>query len=81
MTRREPNPPPRFLVDAMLGHVARDLRLLGLDARYAAGLDDPAILALAQRDGRRLITCDAELARRARDLLHLRVQSRDRDPL
>ncbi len=79
MTRREPNPPPRFLVDAMLGHVARDLRLLGLDARYAAGLDDPAILALAQRDGRRLITCDAELARRARDLLHLRVQSRDRE--
>jgi len=79
MTRREPNPPPRFLVDAMLGHVARDLRLLGLDARYAGALDDPAVLGLAQRDDLRLITCDAALARRARSLLHLRVRSRDRE--
>jgi uncharacterized protein with PIN domain len=79
MTRHEPNPPPRFLVDAMLGHVARDLRLLGLDARYAGGLDDPAVLGLAQRDGLRLITCDAALARRARSLLHLRVRSRYRE--
>jgi uncharacterized protein with PIN domain len=79
MTRHEPNPPPRFLVDAMLGHVARDLRLLGLDARYAGGLGDPAVLGLAQRDGLRLITCDAALARRARSLLHLRVRSRYRE--
>ncbi len=79
MALREPTPPPRFLVDAMLGHVARDLRLLGLDARYAAGLDDPAVLGLAQRDGLRLITCDATLARRARSLLHLLVLGRDRE--
>ncbi len=79
MTHQEPTPAPRFLVDAMLGHVARDLRLLGFDARFAPDLDDSAVLGLAQREGLCLVTCDAALARRAGPLPHVRVHSRDRE--
>lgn len=77
--RHDPVPAPRFLVDAMLGHVARDLRLLGLEARFAGGLDDAEVLGWAQRQGLRLLTRDAGLARRARSLLHLWVHSADRE--
>ncbi|MBE0616395.1 MAG: Mut7-C RNAse domain-containing protein [Proteobacteria bacterium] len=58
-------PTPRFLVDAMLGNVTRDLRLLGYDAAFVGGEDDAAILGRAQREGRILVTRDRELARRA----------------
>ncbi len=57
--------PPRFLVDAMLGNVARDLRLLGFDCAFARDLPDPALLRQAQQEGRVLVTRDRELARLA----------------
>ncbi|MBI5016665.1 MAG: Mut7-C RNAse domain-containing protein [Deltaproteobacteria bacterium] len=59
---------PRFLVDGMLGNVARDLRLLGYDAIFGEQLPDPELLHLAQNQGRVLLTRDRALARRARDL-------------
>ncbi|GAB4251030.1 Mut7-C RNAse domain-containing protein [Deferrisoma sp.] len=59
---------PRFLVDAMLGNVARDLRLLGYDAEFRPELPDPALLRLAQREGRVLVTRDRGLVRRARNV-------------
>lgn len=77
--RHDPVPPPRFLVDAMLGHVARDLRLLGLEARFAGRLGDAEVLGWAQRQGLRLLTRDAGLARRAGSLPHLWVRSADRE--
>lgn len=56
----------RFLCDAMLGHLARDLRLLGYDAAYAGpGDSDEAVLARARREGRLLLTKDRALAQRA----------------
>ncbi|MDW7709817.1 MAG: Mut7-C RNAse domain-containing protein [Deferrisomatales bacterium] len=55
----------RFLVDAMLGHVARDLRLLGYDAAYGGASRDAELLGRCRREGRILITRDRELARRA----------------
>lgn len=58
----------RFLVDAMLGNVARDLRLLGYDAAFGARLADPELLHLAQSQRRILVTRDRELALRARGL-------------
>lgn len=56
---------PRFLCDAMLGHLARDLRLLGYDVAYDPRVDDDELLEQARRDGRLLLTKDRELARRA----------------
>lgn len=66
---------PRFLVDAMLGNVARDLRLLGYDAEYAGRAPDAALLGRCQREGRVLVTRDRELARRAGLLPHVAVEA------
>lgn len=56
----------RFLVDAMLGNIARKLRIMGYDAAYSSGMDDDDnILESAAISGRVIITRDAELARRA----------------
>ncbi len=55
---------PRFLCDAMLGRLARWLRLLGYDTRYA-DLPDDALVALARAEGRVLLTRDTRLVRRA----------------
>ena len=57
----------RFLVDAMLGNIARKLRIMGYDAAYSSGMDDDDddILESAAASGRVIITRDAELARRA----------------
>ncbi|MEW6489753.1 MAG: Mut7-C RNAse domain-containing protein [Thermodesulfobacteriota bacterium] len=66
---------PRFLVDAMLGSVARDLRLLGYDAEYAGSAPDAALLGRCQREGRVLVTRDRELARRAGPLPHVAVEA------
>lgn len=60
----EASPPPRFLADVMLGRLARWLRALGFDTRYESTLDDAALAALAQREGRVLLTRDVELTRR-----------------
>lgn len=51
---------PRFLVDAMLGKLARWLILLGYDARFAGGdgRADLALLEEAQKEGRVFVTRD-----------------------
>lgn len=59
-------PPPRFLLDHMLGTLAKWLRFLGYDAAYPQpALDDTAVLGLAIDGGRLLLTRDRDLARRA----------------
>ena len=63
---------PRFVVDVMLGRLARWLRLAGLDTLYDPGWDDDALLRNALRDRRILLTRDRGLARRARRL-HVQV--------
>jgi uncharacterized protein with PIN domain len=52
---------PRFLVDAMLGSLARRLRLLGFDAAYTISSDDE-LIGKALRENRIIITMDTELA-------------------
>lgn len=54
----------RWLVDEMLGRLARFLRILGYDSEYAQGMPDDAIRDRALGEGRTLITRDAELAER-----------------
>lgn len=57
---------PDFLCDAMLGSLARDLRLLGYDTAYAGPDEaDAAVLARARREERVLLTKDRALAARA----------------
>lgn len=56
--------PPRWLVDEMLGRLARYLRFFGQDTVYARGLEDSRIRELAISEGRILITRDRALALR-----------------
>ncbi len=51
----------RFLCDAMLGSLARWLRLAGYDCEYS-GAEDRELAARAEREGRWLLTRDRELA-------------------
>lgn len=51
-----------FACDAMLGSLARWLRLAGLDTHFDPVLSDAALSALARHEGRWLVTCDRRLA-------------------
>lgn len=61
-----PTDPPRFLLDAHLGSLARKMRLLGLDAAWSADADDGDLAARAAAEQRVLLSQD-------RALLHRRV--------
>ena len=54
----------RFVVDCMLGSLAKWLKILGHDVLYDATLDDDALVEIAARDGRTLVTRDSRLVRR-----------------
>ncbi|SHI20899.1 Mut7-C RNAse domain-containing protein [Ferrimonas marina] len=60
------NPPPRFLADAMLIRLARWLRALGYDTACYPSWPDSALVALANREGRWLLTRDRALVRELR---------------
>jgi uncharacterized protein len=62
---------PRWLVDEMLGRLARYLRFLGYDTEYVQGATDDEIVQRARRERRRIITRDRLLARRLPDAILL----------
>ncbi len=55
---------PRFVADAMLGRLARWLRLLGWDVLYDPSLDDRELARLAAREDRVLLSRDRGLLAR-----------------
>jgi uncharacterized protein len=64
----------RFIADRMLGILTRYLRFMGYDTTSANGLapgnrkEDTILLDMALQEHRILLTSDAELARRGKDL-------------
>jgi uncharacterized protein with PIN domain len=55
---------PRFLVDAMLGDIARKLRIFGFDTLYMKDTSDSSILEMALHENRIILTRDKEFFRR-----------------
>lgn len=53
-----------FVADAMLGSVARKLRIFGFDTLYVAHADDTAILEIAIKQSRVILTSDKEFFKR-----------------
>ena len=75
MPGRSPEPTPKLLVDAMLGRLAKWLRLLGYDAEYWRDGSDEALMARAQAEGRLIVTRDTGLAgRRGAHALLIRAE-------
>jgi uncharacterized protein with PIN domain len=67
---------PLLLADAMLGRLARWLRLVGYDTTYARDWSDHRIAARARAEGRIVLTRDRELARR-RGICCLLIERQD----
>jgi hypothetical protein len=62
--RERPLREPRFVADAHLGGLAHMLRMLGFDTLYDNHFQDDAIVAIAEHDGRIVLTRDRELLKR-----------------
>ena len=70
---------PRFAAEAMLGRLARWLRVLGYDTFYDSAVADPVLVRLAEDEQRLLLTRDRHLLRELRPARSLEV--RQDDPL
>ena len=53
---------PAFIADAMLGRLARALRMLGYNTFYRPDIDDNELKMTALREGRAILTRDHEVA-------------------
>ena len=72
----------KFLVDQMLGTLAKWLRFCGIDTFYATqSIQDDELLEIAKKENRVLVTRDKELILRAqkRDIRVIPVFTRDLD--
>jgi len=65
----------KFVVDCMLGKLAKWLKILGFDAAYDPAAEDDRLLAEARRENRTLLSRDTDLLARAGTLPKLAVES------
>jgi len=54
----------KFFADAMLGKLARWLRILGYDTSYERGIEDVELARIARAEGRLILTRDTRFAAR-----------------
>ncbi len=57
---------PRFLIDGMLGSLARWLRICGYDVQYASAREDEELIEIARKGKHVLLTRDKVLFQRAK---------------
>lgn len=55
-----------FLIDAMLGNIARKLQLLGYDSEYRSDIDDLKLIEKAKNEQRTVISKDRDLIARTK---------------
>ena len=56
---------PIFVVDAMLGNLAKKLRILGYDSKYFSSIEDDKLILIAKNEKRIILTKDEQLTRNA----------------
>ena len=66
-----------FIVDCMLGKLAKWLKILGFDTLFFSKIEDDELLAIARKEGRVLLTKDTGLIQRARDIETLFLESEE----
>ena len=67
--------PMKFIADAMVGKLAKRMRLLGFDVLYGNTLEDNSILCIALEQDRIILTRDTGLASRPLARNHILIQS------
>jgi len=66
-----------FIVDCMLGKLAKWLKILGFDAVFFSKIEDTELLALAKKEKRILLTRDNGLIERSSNIQSLLIESED----
>lgn len=56
---------PNFVVDSMLGNLAKKLRILGYDSKYFSSIEDDKLILIAKNEKRTIITKDEQLSKNA----------------
>jgi len=56
---------PTFFVDAMLGNIAKKLRLMGFDSKYDSQIIDNDLINLAMKENRIIVSRDSDLIRKS----------------
>ena len=73
------NPSPKLFADAMLGALARWMRVLDVDVAYDPALSDPELVERAVAEGRTILTRDRKLTERRLARNHILIRSDDVD--
>jgi uncharacterized protein with PIN domain len=68
---------PLFISDAMLGSLAKWLRILGFDTLYFKAIDDNEIVKIAKQEQRILLTRDTRLVKRKKIDNYIMITSND----
>jgi len=55
---------PKFIVDRNVGKLAKWLRLMGYDSQFFDGSDDSELVAIAQAEGRVILSRDTQIMKR-----------------
>lgn len=55
----------RFFVDAMLGNIAKKMRIMGFDTKYLAYIEDDELIRLSKKENRIVISRDEDLVSKA----------------
>ncbi len=70
---------PRCLADCMLGTLAKRLRFIGIDTLYFNHIEDAALVELAVREKRIILTRDRNLVKRKAASRHILIETDDLD--
>ncbi len=67
----------KFIIDCMLGKLAKWLKILGFDALYFSKIEDDELLGIAHKEGRILLSRDTGLIEKAKDVETLFLESEE----